>query len=251
MLTPERHQLILALLKEKEVVTVHELVDTTNASESTIRRDLSELEEKRYLKRVHGGASILHRKLEEPTVLEKVKKSEQEKVAIAAYAASLIKDKDSIYLDAGTTTEQMIPHITAKQIVIVTNGLNIALTARQYDCKTILIGGEVKAGTMAVIGRGAATGMGQYRFDKCFLGMNAFDLTHGFTTPDPEEAYIKQLALSYSDEKYVLCDSQKYGEVTFAKVADINEAMIITDDRINPAEAEKVRKLTRCKVVKL
>ncbi|WP_232696393.1 DeoR/GlpR family DNA-binding transcription regulator [Brevibacillus daliensis] len=250
MLTPERHQLILSMLKEKEVVTVHELVEVTQSSESTIRRDLSDLEDLRYLKRVHGGASSLHRKLEEPTIVEKLNKNEQEKISIAKYAATLIQDRDSVYIDAGTTTYHLISFITAKDIVVVTNGLNVALNSRKHGFKTFVIGGELKADTMAMIGRGAAVGIGQYRFDKCFLGMNGVHLDNGYTTPDPDEAYVKQLAISYSDEKFIICDSEKYGEIAFAKVADLHEAEWITDSGLEENELEKINKITRCKVVK-
>jgi DeoR family fructose operon transcriptional repressor len=62
MLITERHQLILKLLKEKKNVKIHELVELTNTSESTLRRDLDQLEKQNYLKRVHGGASLIHSK---------------------------------------------------------------------------------------------------------------------------------------------------------------------------------------------
>ena len=90
MLITERHQLILKLLKEKENVKIHELVELTNTSESTLRRDLDQLEKQNYLKRVHGGASLLQRKRDEPSVFEKITQNLEEKAKIAKYAAELI-----------------------------------------------------------------------------------------------------------------------------------------------------------------
>ncbi len=250
MLTPERHQLILALLKEKDVLRIHELVEATGASESTIRRDLSELEEQRLLKRVHGGASALQNKIEEPTILEKAVKHEREKIAIAKYAAGLVRERDSIFIDAGTTTFQMLPFLPYDNIVVVTNGVDIALQLIKRNIKTILLGGELKAATLSLVGREAVKSISQYRFDKCFLGMNGIDKQHGLTTPDPDEAYVKQLALQFSDERFVLCDSDKFSRVTFAKVGDLRGITVITDDGVSEEDQRDYGRLTTLKVVK-
>jgi len=250
MLTPERHQIILALLKEKDVLRIHELVEATGASESTIRRDLSELEEQRLLKRVHGGAAALHNKIEEPTIWEKAVKREREKKAIAQYAASLIRPHDTIFLDAGTTTCQMLPYLPDENIIVVTNGVDIAMQLTKRHIKTILLGGELKAATLSLVGREAVRSISQYRFDKCFLGMNGIDKQHGLTTPDPDEAHIKQLALQFSDECYVLGDSDKFSRVTFAKVGDLQGVTLITDDGLDEEEQRAYGRLTKLKVVK-
>lgn len=250
MLTPERHQMILGLLTEKDVIRIHEIVEVTGASESTIRRDLSELEELHLLKRIHGGAASIQNKIEEPTVIEKAVKNEQEKVAIAKYAASLVKERDSIFIDAGTTTYHMLPYLP-QNIVVVTNGVDTALQLSKRQIKTILLGGELKAGTLSVVGREAVRNISQYRFDKCFLGINGIDLVHGITTPDPEEAYVKQLAMQFSDATFVLCDSNKFSRVTFAKVGDLQEVTVITDDGLDEEEQHEYHKKTKLKVVKL
>lgn len=250
MLTPERHQLILSLLKERETVRIQEFQEITGASESTIRRDLRELEEQRLLKRVHGGATALQNKIEEPSISEKSVKNEQEKKAIAKYAASLVKERDSIFIDAGTTTYQMLPYLP-ERIIVVTNSPDIGLQLIKRNIKTILLGGELKAATLSLVGREAIKSISQFRFDKCFLGINGIDKHQGLTTPDPDEAYVKQLALQFSDERYVLCDSEKFSAVTFAKVADLRGVTVITDEGLYEEEQQEYSKLTNLKVVKL
>lgn len=249
MLTPERHQMILNVLKEKSVVRIQELVDLTGASDSTLRRDLSELEEKHLLIRVHGGASAVHQKLEEPTVHEKSVKQEKEKNSIAKYAAQLIKDRDTVFIDAGTTTSRMVQYLP-QSIVVVTNSIQIVLDLLKRNIKTILLGGELKTGTLALVGPEAIKSISQYRFDKCFLGMNSIHLRHGLTTPDPDEAYIKQLALQFSDERFVLCDSNKFSQVSFAKVADLDQVKIITDNGLDQQDIDSYQKQTKVEVVK-
>ncbi len=229
LLTPERHQLILQLLKERSIVKIQELVELTNTSESTIRRDLSQLEEGKFLKRIHGGASRLQGKLAEPSMVVKSAKNLHEKRLIAQYAASLVEEGDSIYLDAGSTVKEMIEFLTVKDIVVVTNGLTNVTPLITKGIPTYLIGGFAKQHTKALIGRGALTSLDQYRFDKCFMGVNGIHLEFGYTTPDQEEAIVKERAMHLSRETFVLADESKFNEIAFAKIADTTKAVIITD----------------------
>src|SRR5690625_1604113 len=118
MLTTERHAIIIQLLKEKQTITLQDIIDATPASESTIRRDLTDLEKQGKLVRIHGGATISERKLQELTFSEKSTKNLQEKVSLAKYAASIIQKEDCIYLDAGSTVIQMIPYLAGKDVVV-------------------------------------------------------------------------------------------------------------------------------------
>jgi DeoR family fructose operon transcriptional repressor len=230
MLTPERHQIILQQLKEREVIKIQELVELTNTSESTIRRDLSQLEEQKFLKRIHGGASRLQGKLQEASMTEKSSKNLQQKRLIAQYAASLVEDGDCLYLDAGSTVTEMINFLAAKNIVVVTNGFMHVSLLIEKQIPTYLIGGFVKKTTNAMIGRAALSSIENYRFDKCFMGVNGIHPELGFTTPDQEEAVIKQKAISLTREAYVLADDTKFSEIAFAKIADLKAAKIITNE---------------------
>lgn len=247
MLTPERHQVILQLLKEKSIVKIQELVELMNASESTIRRDLSQLEEGKFLKRIHGGAARLQGKLDEPSMIEKSSKNLHEKRLIAKYAAELVEEGDSIYLDAGSTTQEMINFLTVKNIVVVTNGLMHVGSLLNRGIPTYIIGGFAKQKTNAVIGRGALMSLDQYRFDKCFMGVNGIHPHFGYTTPDQEEALVKQKAMGLAREAFVLADESKFNEIAFAKIADIQEAIIIsnqlTDETRNQYENTTIVKV--------
>ncbi|WP_139488002.1 DeoR/GlpR family DNA-binding transcription regulator [Brevibacillus dissolubilis] len=250
MLTPERQQAILELLQKQGFARLPELIQLTGASDSTIRRDLNELEAQKKIRRVHGGAQLLEGKVEESTVAEKSLKHDREKSLIAAYAATKVKRGDSLFLDAGTTTLQMIPHLPP-DILVVTNGVNTALRLLEHQIQTILIGGKLKPSTLSMVGNGAITGLSMYRFDHCFLGMNGVDLGRGLTTPDPEEAFVKTTALRLSDEKYVLADSSKFGNVTFAHVAEVQDAVIITDDDLAEEDRQLWMQTAKIEVVPL
>ncbi|MET3574400.1 DeoR/GlpR family DNA-binding transcription regulator [Bhargavaea ullalensis] len=228
MLTAERHDLIMGLLKNRQTVKIADLVSQTGASESTIRRDLTELEDLGLLERVHGGATTRERNIQELSVSDKSVKNEQEKLAIASYAASLVEEGEYLFLDAGTTTFRMIPFLKDKQAVVVTNGLSHVDALVEHGITTYLTAGYVKAKTLALVGPQATESLSGYRFDRCFLGANGFHPQSGFTTPDPEEAAVKKLAASLSRRPYVLADHTKWNQVSFARVFGLEEATLIT-----------------------
>lgn len=230
MVTEERHQLIKDLLEEENIVKLQDMVQLTGSSESTIRRDLSTLEAEGILVRVHGGAKRGHKLQVEPEMETKSILYMKEKKAIAAKAVSLIKEDDIIFLDAGSTTYEMIPLLYGKNIVVVTNGVPHANLLADYRIKSILLGGNIKLQTKAIIGSMSIAQLNQYRFNKVFLGINGIHLTYGYTTPDLEEAAVKRTAITKSDQRYILADESKFGEVTFAKVSDISDCDVISFD---------------------
>lgn len=229
VLTEERHRLILDLLHQQDIVKMQDIVDRTGSSESTIRRDLVTLENQNFCLRVHGGAKRTYELHEEPEMEEKSSLYIGEKKEIAQIAVSFIKDQDIIFLDAGTTTFQMIPLLKDKNILVVTNGVPHASLLTDYKVSTILLGGKIKMQTKATIGSDCLHQIAQYRFNKAFLGMNGVDYQYGYTTPDTEEAVVKRMAISQASKAYVLADSSKFKKVSFAKVADLDCCDIITN----------------------
>lgn len=248
MLTTERHEWIMDLLRQKQTVKISELVEGTGASESTIRRDLTELEAVNLLERIHGGATIRDRNIQELSVYDKSVKNEQEKQRIAAVAAGLVEEGEFIFLDAGTTTFRMIPFLAGKGTVVVTNGLTHVDTLIDHGITTYLTGGYVKGKTRALVGPQATGALAEYRFDRCFLGANGFHPEYGYTTPDPEEAAVKKLAASLSRRAYVVADHSKAGKVSFTKVLPLASAGLITDS-LDAAMMEAVENKTTVKVV--
>lgn len=248
MLTEERYELILEAIKEKGIVKLNELVEITKSSESTIRRDLTYLESKNALKRVHGGAASIKRKVAEPSYSEKLVQNITGKAIIAKYAASLIEDGDSIYLDAGTTTFEMIKYIDKKDIVVVTNGLKHIDALIEKGINGYVLGGKVKVKTKAIIGQDTLLSLQKFRFDKAFIGVNGIHTEYGLTTPDSEEAILKESAIKLSKDSFVLADESKFGEVNFVKIVDLDKVTIITNDYIE--DYEVYAKKTKVKVVK-
>ena len=231
MLTETRQEEILRMLEQKGSVTVQELKDVFGASESTIRRDLNVLHKKGALIKVFGGAVQTESRIntrEEEVALRK-EQSREEKLRIARYAASLIEPDDFIYLDAGTTTGYMIPYLTERTAMFVTNAVSHALMLAENGFRVILIGGELKAATEAIVGNEAYVKKKKYNFTKGFWGANGVNPMAGFTTPDINEAMIKECAMKHTQRPYVLCDSRKFHQVSPVSFGEFHAAQIITD----------------------
>ena len=227
MLKSERKKLILEELKQHKVVSLEKLVGLLNTSESTVRRDLDELESKNKLRRVHGGAELPYSLQEEETIQEKSVKNLQEKRLIAQKASSLIKEKDVIFVDAGSTTAFLIMELERKDITVVTNSIHHAVQLVDKQIPTVIIGGGVKMTTDASIGGVALNQINQLHFDRAFIGMNGVDVG-GRRTTKKEEGAVKRAILENAKQAYVLVDSSKIGQSCFAKVAPIKRAIVIT-----------------------
>ena len=219
MISEKRQSLILQELKKKDFLSLQELIERTGCSASTIRRDLSRLQQLGRLQRVHGGATLNSHRNQEPILSEKLSTNLKEKREIGRKAAQLIEDNDYIFMDAGSSTIEMIPFIKAQGIVVVTNGLSHVERLLHRGIKTLMIGGEVKATTFATVGANALEVLRRYCFDKAFIGMNGLDLNHGLTTPDEKEALIKERAIHQATTSYVLLDHSKLDEIYFAHVS--------------------------------
>lgn len=228
MLTEERKHLILRLLEAEGIVKSQALIQELDASESTIRRDLQELEDAGRLVRIHGGAKQIQNLADEPHMSEKTVKNVQEKSLIAQLAVEEIHDDDVIYLDAGSTTLEMLPFLKNKNIKVVTNSVLHAAQLVEANIKTIILGGEIKLSTDAVLGNSAIQQLQGFHINKAFVGTNGLTEA-GFTTPDIEEAALKQTAIQQSERAFIIADHSKFQKVSFAKFAEISEATIITD----------------------
>lgn len=231
MIFEERAAKILAEIQENEIVTFADLAAKVGISESTIRRDIAELDERGKLKKIRGGATgILNSVItSEYDIPAKLKINMEEKRRIAKYAAKTISGDDMVYIDAGTTTLMMIPYINAPDAVFITNGVEQAKRLANAGYVVHLAGGKYKRTTDATVGHGAVRSISKYNFTKCFMGTNGVDEEHGYTTPDIDEALIKEAAINRSYVTYVLADHSKFRKVSTVTFSDIGRACIITD----------------------
>ena len=230
MLAQERFERILEILREKQSVTVTDLTKWLNTSESTIRRDLTELNRQGLLIKVHGGATAVKSVLSrEEEVITKAKKHQSEKRKIGEYAASLINKEDMVYLDAGTTTGYMLEYPLETSATFVTNAVSHARKLAVAGYRVLLVGGELRGTTEAVVGAQAVLSLQEYHFTVGFFGTNGLSRRQGYTTPDGSEALVKKTALRQCAKAYVLADRAKFDEVSSVTFAAYSDAKIITD----------------------
>lgn len=236
MLTEERQQLIARYVDEHQICRVAELCQLTSSSESTIRRDLSEMEDQGRLKRVHGGARSIQTFGQDVAQKIRFTMNHADKEAIAKKAASKVRPHDYLFLDAGTTIYEMVPFLAKiPDLHVVTNGMDTALALTDAGISTCMLGGRVKEETHATVGVTTVAKLKQLNFNSAFIGANALSQQGSLTTPDTEEAEVKKTAIAQSQHAFVLLDRSKINEVTFAEFAKSEEITLISklkkDDR--------------------
>ena len=244
MLQYERFEKIIEMLRQQPSVRVTDLVPILDASESTIRRDIAELDKEGRLRKVFGGAVALETQrtgngtsgdavrrvnVQHRDVDAKARIRVDEKTKVAACAATLIEDGDLVYIDAGTTTGSMIEHIDCHSATYVTNGTRHAIELAGRGLRTYLLAGLMKASTEAIIGYDAVDSLKKFHFDKCFIGTDGIDQENGLTTLDIEESMVKTEVIRRSEKVYVLADSSKFGLVAKITFAPLEAGTIITD----------------------
>ena len=231
MLQNLRHEKILRQLEINHAVKVTELAKELNISESTIRRDIVELDRIGKLKKVFGGAvPVTAGMVSAPTdVAERDLINTEEKERIAKFAATLIEDDDFVYIDAGTTTYRMIDYLENKNATYVTNGIVNARMLVQKGFDVFMIGGILRPMTEAAVGPSSIQALTSFNFTKCFMGTNVIDINRGFSTPDISEAAMKTAAIQKSCISFILADHTKFGLISSVTFANLDEAYIITD----------------------
>ena len=233
MLTQERHNKILELLTKQDTVTVGELSQGLETSESTIRRDLVTLDKMGKVKKVHGGAAAIHRvsTVFEEDVTTKSALNVTVKEAIGRVAAGLVTNDDFVFIDAGTTTAAMIDFIYDNvRATFVTNGIVHAKKLIQKGLKAYIIGGQIKLTTEAVVGTEAINNLRKYNFTKTFIGTNGISVKGGYSTPDVEEAAVKSEVLKRGRNNFILGDHTKFDKEYAVTFGILKDACIVTDE---------------------
>lgn len=233
MLSEERKNLINEYVNEQKAVSVQELMERFHASEATIRRDLTALDARGMITKVHGGAvSLQNQIVTDYEVSERQDVNLEEKMEISRYAATLIQPNDVVYLDAGTTTYHLIDYIDCQNITFVTNAIMHAKKLSSKGYHVYLTGGRLKSTTEALVGSGCYDTLSHYQFSIGFFGTNAVSHADGFTTPDPEEAKIKECAITHTLSPYVLCDHSKFDLTAPVRFARYDQACIIATGKV-------------------
>ena len=233
MYAEERQLATLARAREQGRVEVGVLAADFGVTPETVRRDLTVLERRGVLRRVHGGAIPIERLGFEPAVSTRDRLLTDEKARIAQAAlAELPEDEGAIFLDAGTTTKRMAELLpTDRALTVVTNAVNLLETLSVRQNLTVLfLGGRLRPRTLATVDAWAIEALAQTYVDVAFVATNGFSLERGLTTSDVSEATIKRAVIASARRTVLLADHTKVGNDHFQRFADASDVdTFITD----------------------
>lgn len=232
MYAVERRQEIATLVEEQGRSDVGELASRFGVTPETIRRDLTELERRRFLRRVHGGAISIRRFPSEPAVAEKAETMASEKAAIAGAAVGFVPEQGSVLIDAGTSTLALARIFPERELTVFTHSIAVALElAGKQGLRLHVIGGRLRARTLANVDDWALRELATLRVDVAFVGTNGFSVERGLSTPDPAEAAVKRAICLASAQTIVLADHTKLGQETAVRFAAIDGFDVLVSDR--------------------
>jgi DeoR family fructose operon transcriptional repressor len=243
MYAPERHQQILETARANGRVEVAGLARDLAVTPETVRRDLTALERRGVLRRVHGGAIPVERLGNEPGIADREGHSAGQKDRIARAALDELPDGGSIIIDAGTTTvrlAQLLP--TDRELTVVTHSIPVAhALITRPNISLHLLGGVVRPRTLAAVGEWTRAQVAELFVDVAFMGTNGLSVERGMTTPDIAEASVKKALIASARRTVLLADHTKFGREDFAQVAQLSMIdTVITDLELDVELAEDV-----------
>jgi len=237
----DRRQRILDLVSSGEE-DVEALAQRFGVSSSTIRRDLAGLSRSGAITRTYGGAVSAHRAPEQ-TLLAREQINRIAKAAIGRAAAGTIEVGDSILLDAGSTVAALARCLVDKTMRVVTGNLALVPMFIQRGVDVTVLGGEVRAISMGVVGPLAEMVLRRLSVDKVFLGADGVVAGRGLCEASAEQCALKELMMAQATEVFVLADSSKLGRATQQCWAPLSKPWtLVTDAHATESQLKPFRK---------
>ena len=234
----ERYNEILKILTKIKKITVQELTERLKVSEVTIRKDLSNLEAQGKILRTHGGAVLAEDIDQHNTLNIRIKRNIEKKIAIAKKARELVREDDTIYIDAGSTCYKFAQEIRDMNLRVVTNSLDVILELSQFpNISLFTLGGSFRSDARSFIGPIAINSLKNFQISTCFLGTSGISREGNFSSQNTIEAELKSAVIHASNRKIILADNTKYGISAFSIFAKPDDVDIfITDSGIKDFE---------------
>jgi DeoR family transcriptional regulator, ulaG and ulaABCDEF operon transcriptional repressor len=241
----ERHRIILSAVQEKPMASVQELVEMTDSSEATIRRDIATLHLQKKLRRVRGGAESINPPQYVGLAGRPYSVNEtlqiREKRAIARAAVELCNDGDAIIINGGTTTFQMVHPLAAKRCQVFTNSFPIAEHLLKHSKNTVLLpGGTIYREQNIILSPFENDVTRNFYAQRMFMGAHAIGPL-GIMESDPLLIQAEQKLIHQADELVVLVDSSKFRKRSSLILRPLERiAILITDDGIDDRSAAMI-----------
>lgn len=232
MIALERRRRIYKCALEKGSVNVGDLAALFGVAENTIRNDLQALDVEGRLVRSYGGA-VLKEPVRPAEPYSRTREANiLQKSAIGELAAKYLPETGSVFINAGSTTRQLVSHISkGSQIHVTTNSPEIALyLASEKGIVVELLGGRIEAESLETDGSLSESVMQNQYWDIAFVGVSALDLTHGITSISRQVSILENRIMTHSRRVIALCDSSKFNCYSYAKAGDIDMLDILVSD---------------------
>ena len=242
MRADERQRQILVRARSDGRVDVGSLAADLAVAEETVRRDLRELVGRGVLQRVHGGAYPVESAGFESGLKHRSTSLVSEKRRIADAAAQRLQGAETVYVDEGVTPQFVAEALRPENpLTVVTSSLLAAGALAETDNVTVLLlGGRMRARTLATVDHWALRMLGDLVIDLAFLGANGIYREHGLTTPDPAVAAVKSAVVARSRRRVFVGLHTKFGVASFCRFADLGDfEVLVTDTGLSPSEARR------------
>ncbi len=234
----ERHRIILSAVQEKPVITVQDIAELTDASEATIRRDIAALHVQGKLRRVRGGAEAVHPPQLGQLVARSFRVSESvnidKKRAIARQAVALCEESDSIIINGGTTTFQMVHYLSARRLQVLTNSFAIAEHLVKHSKSNVTVpGGAIYREQSLILSPFDNDAIRNFYARRMFVGAQGIG-SLGVMEPDPLVIQSEHKLMQQADELVVMVDSSKFHRRSSLILCPLDRVdILITDDGIS------------------
>ncbi len=237
MFLSDRQAKIIEMAKSAGRVLVDDLAVHFSVTPQTIRKDLNDLCDAQLLNRIHGGAT-LPRGTENMRYEARRQMAAAEKQAIGAAAAQLIPNNSSLFINIGTTTEAvgeaLVDH---KELMVVTNNINVANTLRLVDdIDVVIAGGVVRQSDGGIVGEAAVDFIRQFKVDYAVIGASAIDPDGSIFDYDFREVKVAQAIIANARHVILVADSSKFERTAPVRIGQINQIHTFITDRCEWAE---------------
>ncbi len=244
MYAAERQQRILVEARRAGRVEVASLAESLGVATETVRRDLTALEQRGSLRRVHGGAIPVERLELEPTLATRASRLTDVKRRIAARVLDELPTGGTVLLDSGSTTQAVVQLLPPDlDLTVVTNSVAAAaMLSTHPGISLYVLGGRVRGITGAAVGDWATHALDGLVVDVAVLGTNGVSAARGLTTPDQAEALVKAAMVGSARRVVVATDSSKAGDDhlhRFARLEDVD--LVVTDTDLADDVAAELR----------
>lgn len=242
----ERLAKIEAFLETQPHVTVAHLARTLHVSPVTVRNDLNELERRGRLVRIHGGALAATKGAHELIFEQRARLQHPAKRRIGQQAATLVRDGDSIFLDASTTALELAKQLRERhELTVITNSLRSAQELVISPHLTVIMpGGIVRREAFSLVGMWSTDLLQRFNIGRAFVGARGFTLEEGLTDVHPDEVALKRAIVEIAKEVIALIDHTKWNQVALASFCSTDKLSTIISDRQAPrklVEAARAR----------